>query len=70
MSLLTIGRDVVDNNLKSIRRLPFPDKFWRIPVPFNFPGKTIVLPMPNILVLSVSSTGLKSFAIFSTTART
>ena len=53
MSLLTIGRDVVDNNLKSIRRVPFPDKFWRIPVPFNFPGKTIVLPMPNILVLSV-----------------
>ena len=53
MSMFTLGRDVVENNIKSIRRLPFPDKMWCIPVPFVFPGKKIQLPLPNLLILSV-----------------
>jgi hypothetical protein len=53
MTLLRLGRDIIDNNLAGVSSLPFLPMLSKLPIPFVFPGRRLDLPFPTPLVLSV-----------------
>ncbi|KAK8885592.1 hypothetical protein M9Y10_041042 [Tritrichomonas musculus] len=53
MTLLRIGRSIVDNNIDFFETCPMVHLLTKIPVPFSFPGKNVTLMYPTPLILAV-----------------
>lgn len=53
MTLLRIGRSIVDNNISFFENCPMVHILTKIPVPFSFPGKNVTLMYPTPLILAV-----------------
>jgi hypothetical protein len=53
MTLLRLGRDILDNNVDSLRSLPFIQTLSKLPIPFLFPGRRLSVQFPTPLILAI-----------------